>query len=440
MKHRSLLLTAALLCTVAACGSPSSTESPTVMPTAAHSVSAAPTAAPPAKPTEPTFPAAPPTVTPQEPMTAEQLATITAALQSTPTPKVGEGFFAGISGDAVQALEVAEGGQALWAVFSQGERGVDTSKRHFIAIYTRKDGSWQELGRVELELFDYFGFMGLRQVKVDPIHIWLEARGRVIGGNDCLYLLRFDGQMLHNEVSACSPNPAVGVLTDLNYDRTPDVLLDATIYDVVCYTCQWSQLRNYKVLRWDGQKMVEVALTPLPDSAPAELRTPINQAVALAQAGFWKDARDAVSQVEVFGIPEEEATWNTILIRLVAEAREARGGAYPLLDNLYYGDYAAALETMRPYQPAELFGADTPLLKGTVAQGRRPQVAREITQTVEVALTLKPDLAAAYFLRGWAVHLTDPRNPSVLADIARAAQLDPKEMLFSDSLAYLRKK
>jgi hypothetical protein len=373
-------------------------------------------------------------------MTAEQLATITAALQSTPTPKVGEGFFAGISGDAVQALEVAEGGQALWAVFSQGERGVDTSKRHFIAIYTRKDGSWQELGRVELELFDYFGFMGLRQVKVDPIHIWLEARGRVIGGNDCLYLLRFDGQMLHNEVSACSPNPAVGVLTDLNYDRTPDVLLDATIYDVVCYTCQWSQLRNYKVLRWDGQKMVEVALTPLPDSAPAELRTPINQAVALAQAGFWKDARDAVSQVEVFGIPEEEATWNTILIRLVAEAREARGGVVAVVQVVEQWVGAAALETMRPYQPAELFGADTPLLKGTVAQGRRPQVAREITQTVEVALTLKPDLAAAYFLRGWAVHLTDPRNPSVLADIARAAQLDPKEMLFSDSLAYLRKK
>src|SRR6185436_10612586 len=76
----------------------------------------------------------------------------------------------------------------------------------------------------------------------------------------------------------------------------------------------------------------------------------------------------------------------------------------------------AALDAMRPYQPAELFSADTPVVKGTSAEGWEPQVTYEITQTTGVALALKPDLAAAYFLRGWAVYLTDPSNPAVLAD------------------------
>jgi hypothetical protein len=78
-------------------------------------------------------------------------------------------------------------------------------------------------------------------------------------------------------------------------------------------------------------------------------------------------------------------------------------------------------------------------VKGTTAEGWEQQVTDEITRTAELALSFKPDLAAAYFVRGWGVHLTDPANPSVLADIERAAQLDPKETLFSESLAYLRK-
>ena len=79
-------------------------------------------------------------------------------------------------------------------------------------------------------------------------------------------------------------------------------------------------------------------------------------------------------------------------------------------------------------------------MHGTTAEGWQQQVTDEITRTTDLALQFKPDLATAYFLRGWGVHLTDPKNPSVLADIERAAQLDPKEALFSESLAYLRGK
>ncbi|MCL5264107.1 MAG: hypothetical protein M1343_02730 [Chloroflexi bacterium] len=63
-----------------------------------------------------------------------------------------------------------------------------------------------------------------------------------------------------------------------------------------------------------------------------------------------------------------------------------------------------------------------------------------ITATTSGAIQAQPDLAGAYFLRGWAINLQSPGNPAALADIERAARLDPKEPLFSQSVAFLRKR
>jgi hypothetical protein len=41
-------------------------------------------------------------------------------------------------------------------------------------------------------------------------------------------------------------------------------------------------------------------------------------------------------------------------------------------------------------------------------------------------------------LRGWARFLVEPDSPNVLADVQRAAELDPQDALFSDGLEYLR--
>ena len=41
-------------------------------------------------------------------------------------------------------------------------------------------------------------------------------------------------------------------------------------------------------------------------------------------------------------------------------------------------------------------------------------------------------LAAAYFLRGWAINVSKPGDPAVQADITKAAQLKPSEALFAD--------
>jgi hypothetical protein len=309
-----------------------------------------------------------------------------------------------------------------------------------VAIYAHDGGDWKQLDRFELANDDYLDPTGVMQVEIDPRYVWLEVQGGAGAHSGCYDLLRFDGKQLHGEVSACSSSPGAGGLIDLNRDGRPEVVIDQTDYYVFCYACGVRKI-DQQVLRWDDQKFVEVDLAPLPDTAPPDLREPVDRAVELAQAGFWKEAQATISQTQALQAQDQAAVWNAALIGLIGNARaeQAQSGAYPLLDNLYYGDYAAVLEIMRPYQPGELFGQQTPLVVGTIAEGWEQQVTDEITRTVDLALTLEPDLAPALFLRGWAVHLTDPGNPGALADIERAAQLDPQEQLFSESLALLRK-
>jgi hypothetical protein len=449
MKRLSLLLTTSLLLMLTACGTPTVSEAPTVAATSAPTRTPRPTLAP--KPTlalEPSATLIPPILVPIEAatdaplatMTAELSATVVASLAPTPTPDTanGTGGF-GLEGVTAQALRSPTGWPQLWAVASHGMSMGDPTQTHFVAIYTREADAWKQLDRYELADDDFLDPTGLAQVDIEPQNIWLEAHGGAGAHSGCYDLLRFDGKKLHSEVSSCSSSPGGSRLEDVNGDGALDVVLDATDYYVFCYACGVRKI-GYTVMRWDGQKLSEVELKPL--AGTGELHDLTNQAIALAQAGFWKDAQAAITQTLLLQQNDEDARWAAGLIRLTATARaeQAHSGAYPLLDNLFYGDYPAVLDLMRAHKPAELFGAETPLVKGTTAEGWEQQVTDAITQTTDLALKLTPDLATAYFLRGWGVHLTDPNNPHVLADIERAAQLDPKEALFSESLAYLRKK
>jgi hypothetical protein len=114
-----------------------------------------------------------------------------------------------------------------------------------------------------------------------------------------------------------------------------------------------------------------------------------------------------------------------------------RVSQYPLLDNIFYGDYAAVLELMRPYPVAELFGPHSPLIVGTIAEQWQTELADWIQQSVERALEVEPDLATAFFLRAWATYLTQPDSRQVLDDLEQAATLAPDEPIFDQSLRYL---
>jgi tetratricopeptide (TPR) repeat protein len=198
---------------------------------------------------------------------------------------------------------------------------------------------------------------------------------------------------------------------------------------------------RYQVLRWNGSKLVLVELTLLPDSAPAEVRDLNNRAVKLAGAELWKEAQATAGQALALAPQDPTVTWNAALIRLHAEAYQSqlKDSPYPLLVQVFYGDYAAALEVMRPYTPEQIFDAPTPLVAGTPAEGWEDALSERIITSTTQALTVQPDLAAAYFLRGWATHLVRPDDPQVKADIEKAATLAPNEPLFAASLAYLKK-
>jgi hypothetical protein len=441
MKRLTLLLTTCLLFTLAACGAPPTSAAPTA---AATSEPTRPTLAPEpsATPIPPTLvPTALATEVPLAMMTAELSATVVAALPPTPTPDAanGTGGF-GLEGVSAQALRSPAGWPPLWAVASHGMSVGDPSQVHFVEIYSREGGAWRRLDRFELTDDDYLDPTGLAQVDIDPKNIWLEAQGGAGAHSGCYDLLRFDGSKLHSEVSSCSSSPGDSRLEDVNGDGTLDVVLDATDYYVFCYACGVRQV-GYTVMRWDGQSMVEVKLAPLPGAGSGKLFELTNQAIALAQAGMWKDAQAIISPTRLLQPDNQDAKWAAGLIGLTATARaeQAKSGAYPLLDNMFYGDYPAVLDVMRAYTPEQVFSVETPLVKGTTAEGWEQQVTDAITQTTNLALTVTPDLAAESFLHAWGVYLTDPANPSVLADVERAAQLDPKEALFKESLEYLKK-
>jgi tetratricopeptide (TPR) repeat protein len=243
------------------------------------------------------------------------------------------------------------------------------------------------------------------------------------------------------EVANFNPSPGGNRLEELNGDGLLEVVLDATDPYVFCYACG-VRLANFTVLRWDGSQMVEVPLTPLPESAPADLRDLNNRAVELAQAGLWKDALASIEQAQELDAQDETVVWNAALIRLTGEARrppyDYESIGYPLLDRIFYGDYVAALDVTGDYSVEELFSQPSRLVVGTIAEGWEDALAEYIQVSATQALRVQPDLAAAWFLRGWATHLSNPGSPEALSDIERAAELDPNEPLFTQSVAYLK--
>jgi hypothetical protein len=393
---------------------------------------------------QPTLTASP--VAPVEtsmPITAELKATVVAGLPPTPTPDASMGSGWGQVDVGVLPLVSGQTAGPLWAAYSQG-RGFSEDLVPFVAIYTFEEGDWRELDQAVLTACaEYIGPGALAQVKLEPERVWLEMQSGVGAHGGCYGLLSFDGQELGVEASNLSASPGAGWLQDVDGEGTQDVVLDQTEYYVFCYACG-VRLPSFRVLRWDGEKLVEVELTNLAEAAPAELANLNDRAVELAKAGLWADALETITQALAQG-PQQPAwaeivSWNEALVRLQAEALtdQLRDGQYPLLENVFYGDYAAAVDLMRPYSADEIWGPETPLVKGTVAEGFEAELSDWISRSANLALEVEPDLASAIFLRGWGAHLRDPKDAQVLADVERAARLAPDDPLFAESVANLQ--
>ncbi|HLF26633.1 MAG TPA: hypothetical protein VJG32_09870 [Anaerolineae bacterium] len=410
-----------------------SISSCTVVSTSTPPVSTATPAAP-TVPPEPTTAA--PTPDESNISTADLIAAVQAALPA-------DAF------DGVQAfrLNTAPGSPLLWLVHSFGLHNFELGSlpKHFVAIYTRAGGNWQELAHLDLQtLPDYVDENGPQQAQLDPARIWIEVPGGAGAHSGVYELLSFDGAALRTEAVGFAASPGAGNLQDLNGDGMPEVVLNESDAYVFCYACGVRKIA-FGVLRWDsqGQRMVEVTLQPMTTDVPARPR--INRAIELVQAGLWKDA--LVQAEEAYGLVQlnpqmaeaEIAVWDYALIKLHADAlaEHAATGPYPLLGNVFYGDYPAAANVMRAYSPEQLFTLASPLIAGAVAETWIPGLTYYITSSVNSALTVQADLAPAYFLRGWAEYLDNPANPQARSDVNQAATLAPADTLFANSAAYL---
>lgn len=354
----------------------------------------------------------------------------------------------------VLPLYVPAGERPLWAVYTIGQRNyeLDPVPSHFVALFTFANGRWQELARQTLnneELGDY-GFgpdilfeQGVTQVDLDPTNIWLAVDGGAGAHSGTFQLLRFDGTALHIEKDTGNASGGVGYLEDLNSDGTPELILRLHDFYVFCYACGVRQL-HFEVYDWDAAstQLQERTIQPLPSGQqghPAYLST--NRAVEMANAGLWAEALTQIEEAE--RIAAETAvstdtfilTWNATLIRLYNQAYQAELNhtPYPLLTQIFYGDYAAALDIMRGYSNQQLFSSTPPVIQGTVAENNEQWLSEYILQQTNAAIAVQPELAAAYYFRAWAIYLNNPADPQIAVDLQHAAVLNPNEPLFTQT-------
>jgi hypothetical protein len=436
-----------LLLSIAGCGAlpaatpaavvnmaPSSVLPPTSpVATIAATVSATPVA--PAAVT--TAATAPRTVTPSAALAAELAAIVKQAMPpSNTTP--GPGYMT-IEAFPLVSPAGLPGGE-YWLAYTAGMRSYQPDRKLSIAVYTHGPTGWQAVSRADLQCAEYLNSGDVKQVPLDPGSAWIVAASGVGAHGGCFELFSFDGATIRSQLQAFSPSPGMATVRDIFGDGANVVVLDQSEPYVFCYACGVRYPR-FKVMTWDGTKLVEVPLATLPDSAPTDLKTLNDKAVALAQGGLWKDAQTMIGQAAARDPKDATVARNAGLIRLTAEAA-AKGvnGGYPLLGNVFYGDYDAALNVMRPFKPEDIFSATTPLVVGTAAQDWRRSLSEWLLKATNLAITARPDLAAPYFLRGWGLYLTQPMAAGVLADVEKAAQLAPNDPLFAQSAAYLKGK
>ncbi len=385
-----------------------------------------------------------------DPQATEVAAALMASLGITNTGATTNAI--GLQGAYAFKLDTGEGGQPLWLAYTYGLRNFDPAQNHVIAVYTPGANGWQVVARQDLKAKsgtdtessapDYLGLGALTQVKLEPEHIWLALEGGAGAHSGVFDLFSFDGATLKEEASSFNSRPGGGSLKDLNGDGIQEVVLDASDYYVFCYACGVRQVQ-YNILRWDGAKLIPVTLTALPESAPPALRDLNQTAMTLAQAGLWKEALTTIQAAKPAQATDETFTWNAAYIRLNAEAKRAMIGnandPYPLLSNVFYSDFVAAVDVMRKNKPEQIFSTASPLITGTVAAGFEDALANTLTNTVEAALKVQPNLASAYFLRGWALYLKTKDKAVALPDVKHAAQLAPDDLFFTESVAYLEK-
>ncbi|MFC2042534.1 hypothetical protein ACFLUA_00050 [Chloroflexota bacterium] len=385
-------------------------------------------------------PSATPTEIPKETRLSDIQQKLVTGIALTLTPESsGMSFFGGLTDVNWFELDTAGSDQPYWVFHSVGMRSYEPLQNHFVAIYSLENGDTNEIDHDELLIPDYIGEGSVQQVPVAPDGIWLQVMSEVGAHSGCFDLLRFDGGYIEHVLSDCASSPDAGEVRDLDGNGVSEVLLNWSEDYVFCYACG-VRIRFFQVWRWDGTQLIQVELKKLAGSYPQELVQLNNRAVDLANGELWKDASQGIEGALEISGDNETVFWNAMLINLIAESREeeVKRSQYPLLNSIFLGDYESAVDLMRPHRPWELFDTESVLVSQTAAEGWENEIQNWIILFSDKALGVEPEMAAAYFLRAWAIYLVDKNDPSVMENLREAVVLNPKEILYLETLRYLQ--
>ncbi|NJN83054.1 MAG: hypothetical protein HC802_12740, partial [Caldilineaceae bacterium] len=147
---------------------------------------------------------------------------ILAATQWGVQPSSNPGQPTGIEGvHAFQLTDATGNLQPLWVAHTYGNRLLSPEQFHAVAIYSQdaqaSDG-WQEIAKLELTgepgaqdidpTPDYLAVGSVRQLEIEPSHIWIGVDGGVGAHGGTFQLVRFDGSELTTESAASAQAPA----------------------------------------------------------------------------------------------------------------------------------------------------------------------------------------------------------------------------------------
>jgi hypothetical protein len=306
-------------------------------------------------------------------------------------------------------------------------------------IATRADLTFDRAEALDFTLIDQLVQSEDGRVLGSPwgADIWFLREGAIGGHGSYVNLLRWSPNnagpsAFTIELSWSSSLPTAALkLVDYDADGVPELRLDDTDPYVFCYACGVRKV-GFQVARWNGSNLVMAPLARLAASALGPAKSAVDFAIELSEANLWIDAINAIDLAARLVPNDPTIEWNAILIRAQAAEREAAAGAvYPLLTHIYAGQFGQAVASLRGILPFDLLDLHGPVTAGTPAEGWESVVAETLIRSSDDALTLRSDVAPAFFLRGLARFWIAPdQAEAAITDINTAAAIDPSEPLY----------
>ena len=399
-------------------------------------------------PTASPVPTPTPTPTPLPTRSADELAEAADELASMVLAEIAEEF----GDNALEArafdLSLGDVDGSYWAVITDGPQpfylnhdGDPINFFHIVAVYRlNTDRSWSsEIARLEIDTAPQrTGDTEL--VSIAPGGDWIVIRAGTGAHAGTLDVIRFDAAdgALATAISYISSRPNAGEITDLDGDGIPEFVLNTSNPYVFCYACAVEE-HSVAIYRWDGAALAEVPLQA-PSGLTGDIDTAAGRVVSLAGADLWRQAGALAVATARRSPGHDGLRWLSILVNQTAALRLAHAGSpgQPFLTNVLAGEYAAALEVMRPHPPEGAFALDGPLISDTAAELDLATMAVTILDYTERALSQRPDEASIHAVRALGLALASPDQLGpARASARRAAELAPADAFLRQVAVFL---